>query len=81
MLACISEPNEEAVGWLPGLYLSFSALRLLFLLPLHALCCEIQPLLVAVLIQHQVLGCTASTPVKEGRSRPYTYQQAYFVSL
>ena len=41
-------------------YLRLGAFRLLFLLPLHALCRQIEPLLVAILVQDQVLGCTAS---------------------
>ena len=51
----------------PDTHLGLSALRLLFLFPLHALCCQIEPLLVAILVQDQVLGCTAISLV-EGMS-------------
>ena len=52
----------------PYTHLSFSALGLLLLLPFHTLCCQIEPLLVSILIQDQVLGCMA----KSARNRRFS---------
>ena len=73
-------------------HLSLSGVRLLFLLPLHAFCCQIQPLLVAVLVQHQVLGCrqptcelhetsqTSVNPLQHGRCCRHMLQHVNCVS-
>ncbi len=45
----------------PCTHLLLSGVRLFFLLPFHAFRRQIQPLLVSVLIQDLMLGCTAQT--------------------